>query len=447
VLHVDIMVWERRSKGGSDSDSDGDDDYYYDASGQGGGGGSDDAAADLANDKDYSTSSSISHTTPPAAAPTSAPTSGYYEETSTLTILFSFSNGDVLVAMDTMTTRICTPAPLPSADTTLHRENDPSATKSIDMSKYGLPASTSASTTSKTTGYDASGWPESQDIHKTTPQTSSTLSGFGFAKPTSGSDQQSQPLNQDQPDKGPHIPIGAVVAIPLVVIVVAIILFFTWRKRRQNRRRRLGLTREMKQRGPEDGLPQYTADPLIPPPTIPAPPTISTSLTPSTTGGAPSTTAATAGSDPNQPVILNTNMGGAYLTGLDTSDALSIHSGQPNNRMSLDARSMVSSDDPPPPYRPRSVPPISRETSLRVSNGNTTTIPLSQLAPLSEHNLSRVRLDESSGLNNPFADPDSDDDNDFASESSTPLHSPPAGQEGGISRGGNSNPALMQRVV
>jgi len=53
----------------------------------------------------------------------------------------------------------------------------------------------------------------------------------------------------------------------------------------------------------------------------------------------------------------------SYYTGIDTSDGISL----------AEARSHVSyadsQDEPPPPYRPASVPPISRDNSMRVSNG------------------------------------------------------------------------------
>jgi len=55
----------------------------------------------------------------------------------------------------------------------------------------------------------------------------------------------------------------------------------------------------------------------------------------------------------------------SYYTGIDTSDGISL----------ADARSHVSyadsQDEPPPPYRPASVPPISRDNSMRISNGIT----------------------------------------------------------------------------
>lgn len=365
------------------------------------------------------------------------------DEIVALTILYYFSNGDALIAMEETTTRICKPTPLPSASMTVHKENDP-ATSDLDLSQYGV--------SSSTTKYDAYGVPITGS--STTPPPTSSPSGYGYGS----SSMSTAPSNEAQ-NSGPgpdpdephhHPPIGLMVAIPLVIIGALIAGFFAWRRKRQQRRQRAGMTQEMKMRSPDEGLPQYSA--AVPPPPAPMSPirtgpatTASSSLTPHSTSLSPSATGTTV-IDPNQPVILNNNMGGAYFTGIDTSDALSITSGNRNSRMSLDARSMTSSDDPPPPYRPRSVPPISRETSLRAPNNvGTATIPLE---PLSESNLSRVRLHD--GLSNPFADPDSDED-EFASQASTPINSPLVGRRDGSegAEGGHSNagyPSLSSRT-
>lgn len=101
-----------------------------------------------------------------------------------------------------------------------------------------------------------------------------------------------------------------------------------------------------------------------------------------------------------QPIILGpipSGANGAYFTGMDTSDAISMTSAN-NIRPGL----LISSSDndslaePPPPYRPRSVAPpsftnSSRQSSVRVS-----------MAPLAT---SRTHLIERS----PFDDPSDDD--------------------------------------
>lgn len=102
------------------------------------------------------------------------------------------------------------------------------------------------------------------------------------------------------------------------------------------------------------------------------------------------------------PVILSTTMNDAYYTGIDTSDHISLN----------DQRSEASVDtfgeEPPPPYRPRSVPPISRETSVRTSMCRNTSVRSSRHDPMSGSNLMRRSVD----VRSPFDDPeDSDDDN------------------------------------
>jgi hypothetical protein len=56
----------------------------------------------------------------------------------------------------------------------------------------------------------------------------------------------------------------------------------------------------------------------------------------------------------------------SYYTGIDTSDRISVADGPPQAATALYA---ASTDEPPPPYRPRSVPPVSRGNSLRVTDG------------------------------------------------------------------------------
>jgi len=65
----------------------------------------------------------------------------------------------------------------------------------------------------------------------------------------------------------------------------------------------------------------------------------------------------------SQPVILSTTMDQSYYTGIDTSDHVSLA-----QSLSSTETYVEGADEPPPPYRPRSVPPISREASLRTSN-------------------------------------------------------------------------------
>jgi hypothetical protein len=87
------------------------------------------------------------------------------------------------------------------------------------------------------------------------------------------------------------------------------------------------------------------------------------------------------------PVILSTNMDHSYLTGIDTSDHISLADNHSTRS--------TDTDEPPPPYRPRSVPPISRESSVHIANGM-----LPNYRPGN-----RVSITEES-IQNPFNDPD-----------------------------------------
>jgi hypothetical protein len=85
-----------------------------------------------------------------------------------------------------------------------------------------------------------------------------------------------------------------------------------------------------------------------------AEPATAASLTSPSTTSTPSTN--------TQHVLLTTTMDQSYYTGIDTSDAISLAERQPGPATAI-------SDEPPPPYRPRSVPPVSRGNSLRVNDG------------------------------------------------------------------------------
>jgi hypothetical protein len=118
----------------------------------------------------------------------------------------------------------------------------------------------------------------------------------------------------------------------------------------------------------------------------------------------PSSTSSAATATP--PVILSTTMNDAYYTGIDTSDHISL----------TDQRSEASADtfgeEPPPPYRPRSVPPISRETSVRNSICRNSSVRSSRHDPMSGSNLMGSHVRRSVDVRSPFDDPeDSDDDN------------------------------------
>ncbi|KAF2104091.1 hypothetical protein NA57DRAFT_70303 [Rhizodiscina lignyota] len=448
--------------GSGDSDND---DYYGD--GQYDSDTDADASSSADDDDDSSYSSSSSSTTPtptPSSSipPVTAPPSHLPGVIDVLVIVSTFINGDKLVKISGSTTRICFPTPLPSALHTIDSHKQQLASPASSSSSTSSSSSDSTYSSSKGISFGSlntqmSMWSETESLHST--------------KPTSASSSSSMtPLSKDPtaaPDSDPnsshasHPPIGAIVVIPLVLIAALLGAFMVWRRKRKARRaaEAAGMTQEMKMtRGPEDGLPQYT--PTVPgsntcaganQPLMLAPSGLATTTTGTTTSLTPATSAshtAVGATEPAQPVILNSNMGSAYFTGIDTSDAMSMTSNTNNmgvagNRMSYDARSMNSSDEPPPPYRPRSVPPISRETSLRQPNAPHN---ISQmLAPLSEGTLSTYELRDEDfrvadgmrnpfegggnahgtplgdGMNNPFDDPD---DESIVSDESTPVSSP-----------------------
>lgn len=126
---------------------------------------------------------------------------------------------------------------------------------------------------------------------------------------------------------------------------------------------------------------------------------------------APEKAAPTLSLPPPQPVILSSispAMSSAYYTGIDTSDAVSV----PEARHSTSGSGFYSEsgEEPPPPYRPRSVaPPVSRGSSLRQAQPAT----LSQ-AHLVEHGACLGQDGQ-----NPFADPR---DGDAQSNVSGPVN-------------------------
>lgn len=119
------------------------------------------------------------------------------------------------------------------------------------------------------------------------------------------------------------------------------------------------------------------------------------------------------GSQQDPPVILSTTMNNGFFTGIDTSDAVSIS----------DQRSMASHDtfgeEPPPPYRPRSVPPISRETSVRTSIISTpdrnSSVRSGHRQTLSSGSITR----RSNQVRSPFDDPEEEEEDDDLSDTST----------------------------
>ncbi|QDS77485.1 hypothetical protein FKW77_000071 [Venturia effusa] len=200
---------------------------------------------------------------------------------------------------------------------------------------------------------------------------------------------------------GPTFPVIIALSIIFPTIIIALSLcafyFLCIRRRRQTRQDHEGAAviaarrvPEMKNSGPRGDPNMLNARALASDFT---PADVSLLTPPATTSSAGTAT---------PPVILTTTMNDAYYTGIDTSDHISLN----------DHRSEASADtfgeEPPPPYRPRSVPPISRETSVRTSICRNTSLRSSRHDPLSGSNLMRRSVD----VRSPFDDPeDSDDDN------------------------------------
>lgn len=196
---------------------------------------------------------------------------------------------------------------------------------------------------------------------------------------------------QGQPGYGPpwarkHSNNGVVYAVaaivPILILAIAGGVFFLCMRKRKRQKQNDGLpvvTQEMKVQ-PKTSTQPYLATPVSSPP-YPSPNQLPPTSTPSQI----------------QPVILGpilSSSNGAYLTGMDTSDVVSITSDSLRPINPFTDNSNIT--EPPPPYRPRSVAPpsfasTSRQSSLRASDPPPAT--------------SRTHLIEGS----PFEDPEDDD--------------------------------------
>jgi hypothetical protein len=224
-----------------------------------------------------------------------------------------------------------------------------------------------------------------------TAAASSALNTHAISSPSN----TAMPNEQDGDDWGPPQGVSrggmyaAAAITPILVLAIIAGAYFCMRKRKQKRRNIAAAQKradEMKMQPrsppttraymapPSSALPEYTArDDHLPPPPNPA-------LT--------------------QPIILGpipSGDDGAYFTGMDTSDVVSVTAANdlrpppPNPFSDNDSIS-----EPPPPYRPRSIAPPSLSNTSRQSSVRT-----SAVAPVT----SRTHLIGPS----PFADPTEDD--------------------------------------
>ncbi|KAF2492435.1 hypothetical protein BU16DRAFT_114302 [Lophium mytilinum] len=167
----------------------------------------------------------------------------------------------------------------------------------------------------------------------------------------------------------------AAAVIPLACLaILGVILFLYIRRRRRHKNQALAQQEMMKRDIPAVEQAYYHRPSGPPPPGLsPMPP---------------------------QPVILgpiSPNSNGAYYTGIDTSDVVSMHEAHPPPQPTGLGNPFVDPqhEEPPPPYRPRSLAPLSRNTSLR--SPPPAALSQTNLMAAQEHTLS------------PFSDPHDDD--------------------------------------
>jgi hypothetical protein len=96
------------------------------------------------------------------------------------------------------------------------------------------------------------------------------------------------------------------------------------------------------------------------------------------------------------PVVLSTTLDHSYLTGIDTGDHLSLADSQTANSLG---------EEPPPPYRPRSIAPISREQSVHLAPSRGYSVRMADGMLPNYRPGNPIPATEES-LANPFDDPD-----------------------------------------
>lgn len=263
-------------------------------------------------------------------------------------------------------------------------------------SGYG-PPSTWMTSYSKTQAY-----PDHNGLKTTTTPTPTPVSETASPKPTDDDFSLQNHGADGGSNKTTIYAAGGVV--PIVVIILVFLIFFCLRKRRRQRQAAAvhSNIEEMKMQPKPVERPYFA--PITPP--SPPPQAALPQYSPSTTSLSHPPTASS-----SQPVILGpipSGNNGAYLTGMDTSDLVSMRSGGVSRQGTVvdrdpfaDGRSL---EEAPPPYRPSSLPPASLASTSRNSS-------VRMSAPL--HMTSQTQLIERS----PFDDPDDDD----VSDTSEPI--------------------------
>ncbi|EUC29840.1 hypothetical protein COCCADRAFT_105460 [Bipolaris zeicola 26-R-13] len=184
----------------------------------------------------------------------------------------------------------------------------------------------------------------------TTGAPSSTIGSYG-GRPSGWE------WSQEGPNKAPVYAAAAIVPIIILVMIGAVTLVCL---RRRKKRRAEAAVQEMK---------LEPDSPTIRPHMAPLPAPIPAVAVSQHYTAPPAHLPPTSSWNQPQPIIIGpivSSSNGAYLTGMDTSDMVSITS---NNRMSVDPFSdSYSLSGPPPPYRPSSVPPPSFTSNSRHSS-------------------------------------------------------------------------------
>ncbi|KAF2119969.1 hypothetical protein BDV96DRAFT_595573 [Lophiotrema nucula] len=244
--------------------------------------------------------------------------------------------------------------------------------------------------------------------------TPTTALSDGSPQPTSTNSDDFKGVDPSQKGKDHSGHVGLYAAAGIVPVVVLAILgvaiFFYLRKRKRQRQQAAVVKtprgQEMKARPQSTVQPFMAASPVQPsytaPPSHPPPPASPTS---------PMST---------QPVILGPiapASNGAYYTGIDTSDIVSVDDRPENDRTGLGnpfADTSSLNEEPPPPYRPRSLAPsaLSRDASVRTSIAHLSR-DTSLRVPAAHSQTNLIERSERS----PFADPD----DDTVSEASGPT--------------------------
>jgi hypothetical protein len=256
--------------------------------------------------------------------------------------------------------------------------------------------------------------------------TSSTTGTYPFAEQTGSSTQSSAAGYGSSFPQGhgpghhppPQIFAAAGAMTALIVVGLLGLACFVMRKKKKNQRRasalqmaenaaapgamRGGMGSAMMGAGTKNVVSAHVASPTntgsyMAPPTTPPPALLAS---PSSSSSMPSTSGA------QQPVILSRTMDQSYYTGIDTSDHISLA----ETRSHSSGETYVEGDEPPPPYRPASVPPISRDNSVRLSTGIT---------------LDRTLRNSVRQIRSPFDDPEEEDVEDEPTPLTDATSNPP----------------------